>query len=261
VAVLSILALGTTSSVMQEMRLARYVTRGNEAFFAGMAATEIAKVVVTQDETPTAITLYDLRTRDVSFGGKTLRLRFFDEEALISIDKADADVLGRLPGLSEHGSLAFTLASADIKVKEDALFVSGIEPEMYAEFAPYVTTHSIGRVNINTAGPVVLEALGMTEDLIEKIQEFRAGPDGGEGTEDDGFFLTDGAIVPDLQDHAGISDPEAAFLQGLLALGRLSTSSNYIRVKAALVTGAREEPGVNAVVHLPVGNIVAWYEE
>ena len=123
-----------------------------------------------------------------------------------------------------------------------------------------MTTHSYGKVNINTAGPVVLQALGMSEELVVKIQEFRAGGDGEEGTIDDAFILTPAAIVSDLQDYAGISPPEAALVGNLVAQGKLSTSSNYVRVEAVLVTGAREEPAVKAVVHLPTGNLVAWYE-
>ena len=260
VAMLSILTLGTTSSVMQEMKLARYVTTANESFYAGMASMEIAKIVVTNDDTPTVVTLYDLRGRDVSFGEKTLKLRFYDEEGLISVDKATADVLSELPGLEGDGTVAANVASANITVKEDVFFISGVEPEMYAQFAPYVTTHSYGKVNINTAGPVVLQALGMDVELVVKIQEFRAGSDGEEGTIDDAFILTPAAIVSDLQDYAGISPPEAALVGNLVAQGKLSTSSNYVRVEAVLVTGTREEPAVKAVVHLPTGNLVAWYE-
>ncbi len=259
-AVLSILTLGTTSSVMQEMKLARYVTGANESFYAGMASVEIAKILLTHDDTPTVITLYDLRDREVSFGEKMLRIRFYDEEARVSLGNSTADVLTRLPGL-EDGGVAASVASADIVVKEDALFVSGVEPEMYAQFAPYVTTHSHGKVNINTAGPVVLQALGMGEDLVIKIQEFRAGVDGQEATVDDAFILSAAAIVPDLQDYAGISQPEAVLVGDLVAQGKLSTSSNYVRVETAIVTGSREEPGVQAILHLPTGNVVAWYEE
>ncbi len=260
VAVLSILTLGTTSSVMQEMKLARAVTRANESFYAGMAAVEIARIVVTRDDTPGVITLYDLRGRDVAFADKTLKIRLYDEEGLVPLAQATADVLTRLPGLEET-SVASNVAAADIAVKEDAFFVSGVDPEMYAQFAPHVTTHSHGRININTAGSVVLQALGMDEDLVAKVREFRAGTDGEEGTIDDAFFSSEAAIVPSLRDGAQISDAEAAFVGDLVARGLLSTSSAYIRVESVLVTGTREEPAVQAVVYVPTGNVVAWYEE
>jgi len=259
VAVLSILALGSTSSVMQQMRLALHVTRGNESFYAGRAAVEITKIVVTHDETPSLVTLYDLRDRDVAFGGKTLKLRFVDEERLVPLVQAPAEVLGRLPGLDDPG-VASNVAADNLTVKEDARFVSGVTPEMYAQFEPYVTVHTVGSVNINTAGPVVLQALGMDEELVEKIREFRAGVDGQEGTIDDAFFETPAAVVSNLQDYEGISEAEVALLEGLVAQGLLGTSSNHVRVEATLVTGDREEPGAKAVVHLPSGNVVAWYD-
>jgi len=261
VAVLSILALGTTSSVLQELRLARHVTGANESFYAGMASAEITKIIFSHDETPTTVTLYDLRDREVAFGQKTLRLRFSDEEGLISLDKSPADVLTRLPGIDGDGAVGGNLASADIHYKEEALLVSGVEPQMYAQFAPHVTTFSGGAVNINTAGSVILQALGMSEDLTEKIRDFRAGVDGEEGTSDDGIVMTAGAIVSDLQDYAGISQPEAVLIGNLVAQGRLGASSNFVRVESALVTGSREEESAKVLVHLPTGRVVGWYEE
>ncbi len=260
-AVLSILALGTASSVMQELRLARYVTAANESFYAGMASAEIAKVILSRDDTPTVVTLYDLRDREVAFGQKMLRLRFSDEEGRISLDRSGADVLTRLPGIDGDGAVGGNLASADIHYKEEAQLVSGVEPEMYAQFAPYVTTFSRGAVNINTAGSVVLQTLGMSEDLVGKIQEFRAGVDGEEGTSDDGIMMTAGAIVSDLQEDAGISPSEAVLLGNLVAQGKLGTSSNFVRVETALVTGSREEESVKAILYLPTGGVVGWYEE
>jgi type II secretory pathway component PulK len=260
VLILSILTLGVTSSVMQELRLARSVTRANEAFYAGRAAAEIARVVLALDDTPGVVVSYDLRTREVAFGTKRLKVALEDEGALIPLHTAPADVLARLPGL-DNSFVAGNLATADIRTKEDALLVSGVTPEMYAQFAPFVTTFSGGAVNVNTAAPPALTALGMDQDLIESIQELRAGEDGQEGTRDDFWFLAPQTLVSDLRDNAGISDTEAALVTTLLQKQQLGTTSNFVSVRAFLVTGQREEEIARVVLNLASGKTAAWYEE
>jgi type II secretory pathway component PulK len=48
-------------------------------------------------------------------------------------------------------------------------------PEIYAKVAPYLTTHGIGAVNINTAPIPVLRALpGMTDATINMIVQQRS---------------------------------------------------------------------------------------
>ncbi|MGE5279544.1 MAG: hypothetical protein ACM3L6_02215 [Deltaproteobacteria bacterium] len=260
VLVLSILALGATSSVMQELRLAQAVVRSSQIVPAALAAKTLAQYVLAYDETPTCIVQYDLETREVPFGDKRLRIELFDEQSLLPLPQASGGELVRLPGLDD-GAVAGNLAEAEICVKEDATRVSGVTPEIYAQFAPYVTTFSDGSVNINTAGPACLTALGMDKALIEAIQDLRAGDDGTWGTEDDFWFLTPASIAPALQDYKGIGAEDAALISALVAQNKLGTSSGYIRVTATLLKGARVEAKAALVAQLASDRIVAWYEE
>jgi len=261
VAVLSILALGATSSVMQEMRLARAVTQTNEAFYATEAACPIARMILTHDDTPMTVTIHDLQPRLVAFGGRTMEITMRDEQALIPLVLASGEVLARLPGIDGDGALAGNLAEANIQTKEDALSVSGVTPEIYAKFKDYVTTFSTGGVNINTAEPAILLVLGMNDELVEKIVAFRAGSSRGAGPPNDGVLLTPDEIVPRLQAEAGITEKEAEFLGSLVTQGKLCTSSDFIRVEASLIVGQSKRKCAAAIVHLASSALVAWYEE
>jgi len=261
VAVLSILTLSATQSVMQELRLARFVTQAHESYYAGLAAVRMAQAILASDATPSAVTLFDLREREVSFGEKKLRLRMTDEEGFIDLGGAAEEVLVNLPGIAGDSAIARDLAQAAIYVKEDALLVGSVDQEIYAQFAPYVTTFTSGGVNINTAGGVVLGALGMSAGLIDDIIALRVGADGQQGTADDYSILSAGGIITALREGVGIDPVDETLLTNLVSQGQLSASSNFIRVEAVIVTGSRAERSVKAVLHIPTGDIAAWYEE
>lgn len=258
VLILAILALGATSSVMQELRLARAVSRTDEAYYAMQAALAIADVVG-PCRLPTYISLNHMHDDKVVFGDQTLLIRRFDEAALLPLRQASAEELARLPGL-QKGRIANDLAEAVIFVKEDARRVSGVTPELYAQFAPFVTIFSSGQVNINTSPPTVLAALGMAEGLIQSIQKLRAGPDKREGTTDDHYFAQPETIAAELQKETGISESEAAMVAGLVAQGKLGVNSYYIRFEAFLVRGDRTEKAGAVVVFLPTWRTVAWLQ-
>src|SRR6185295_20094339 len=61
-------------------------------------------------------------------------------------------------------------------------------------------------VNINTASADVLRALGLTENAIQIILQFRTGADGDEAHAEDGVFTDAGlVIVQTLEDKAGVN--------------------------------------------------------
>ena len=49
----------------------------------------------------------------------------------------------------------------------------------------YITIYGEGLVNINTAGQVILIALGLSESSVQDIITYRDGPDGKPATQDD----------------------------------------------------------------------------
>ena len=75
--------------------------------------------------------------------------------------------------------------------------VRGIEPKLLNKLTNYITTYGDGKVNINTAGEVVLDALFGPEfpNLSMKIIRFRRGGDDIIGTSDDRWFSFGNALI------------------------------------------------------------------
>lgn len=167
-----------------------------------------------------------------------------DEERKINLNTAPAAVLERLPGL-ESGQVAALLDWRDedgavgpggaedgyyagmgrackdgpLESIEELALVRGMGPETVRRLAPWVTVFGEGRVNINTAPVEVLEALGGDRGLALKIQRFRQGADGIDGTADDRVFESLEKVRVDLAEREDIGLEEAVVLDRILRSG------------------------------------------
>lgn len=87
----------------------------------------------------------------------------------------------------------------DFSVVEELLLVKGMTNELYEDIKEYITTYSNGKININTASEIVINALINDQQntytvFIEKVLQHRRGPDEVLGTADDGIFLNTGDL-------------------------------------------------------------------
>jgi hypothetical protein len=184
-----------------------------------------------------------------------------DEQGKINVDLAPKDVLLRLPPLSGATALVDAIVAANIVVKEDLLLFEGMTPQLYDQLKDYVTACGLGLVNINTASSEVLAALGMDADLINKIQIYRAGADGIEGTQDDGVFLALDEIIPVLEKNYGLVAVQQQTLQNLMTIGQLAVTSDYVRFEVTVKKGVKTLGFFNIVVSLGEQRIVSWQEQ
>lgn len=75
--------------------------------------------------------------------------------------------------------------------------------------ASHFTVYGDGKLNLNTAGPLILATLpGIDEDAVRRIDEYRNGDDGVVGTPDDRHFSS----VEDLR-GVGLADYQVALLE------------------------------------------------
>jgi general secretion pathway protein K len=121
-----------------------------------------------------------------------IRRFFADAPAVASavLDWRDADGVARTDG-AEAGAYAdegHGCRNGTFRAPEELLLVRGVDGAIYREAARDVTLWGDGRVNVNTARPRVLAAVGLPERLVEKIRRARLGPDGRWGTADDIVF-------------------------------------------------------------------------
>ena len=175
-------------------------------------------------------TLYGLRLKHKKeFGQVSCVYYAVDEDSKINVNTAPADVLARLPGLDMDLATAITGSQLrPFKLKEELLLIEDITPEIYDKIKDFVTVNSQGQVNINTAAPEVLTALGFDDDLIEVIKEFRAGEDRIEGTGDDGIFDDPSTIIDKLRLLTGFSGSLEAELLQVMSRNMITVASNNL---------------------------------
>ena len=95
------------------------------------------------------------------------------------LDWRDADSIPRPSGAERDDYIkAERLAlptNAPFREIEELQDVMGMTPEIYAKAVPYLTTHGVAQVNLNTAPVPVLRALpGMTDATLNMILQLRS---------------------------------------------------------------------------------------
>lgn len=121
----------------------------------------------------------------------------------------------------------YPCANAKFQVLEELLLVKGMTREIFDNIKAYITVHSLGRVNLNTAGRYVLEALGLESALADKVLQFRRGNDGQEGTLDDNIFQTIETAVASLTGAGGLSEAEIQQLNAVVASEAVGVRSDH----------------------------------
>ena len=172
-------------------------------------------------------TLYELgqvHQRELG-NGKFLYTRI-DEERKVNLNLVAKEVLERLPGFNPE--IAEKVADSPLKpfqLKEQLLLIDGISEETFLQCKDFVTVHTEGKVNVNTAGHQVLIALGCEEDLSKLIEDFRNGVDRVPATQDDGIFENTDEILTKLSSFSGLSEQQQLLLAQLVNGGWLTVES------------------------------------
>ncbi len=167
----------------------------------------------------------------------------FDGDVIVDsiLDWIDADDLTKLNGAESdyYQSLSppYRAKNAPMDRVEELLMVRGETPELYhgtateegegahPSFPELFTTMSSGRVNVNTASAIVLQALlNIDDQQVQTILSRRDGPDGIPGTDDDQPFRTAGEFFSSI----GSLDPATREQ----AQGLVSVSSSFFTVKS-----------------------------
>jgi DNA uptake protein ComE-like DNA-binding protein len=163
-----------------------------------------------------------------------------DENGKIDLNAAPEEVLGALPGVDKV--LAEKLVNSAFKPyhsKEEILSVEGLTPKILETLGPMITTYTKGEVNINTAPPAVLTALGFDEGLLQALQRFRTGADGIEGNTDDGVFKSTDEILPKLKQISALFQAQEALLLERISQGLLGVNSNVFDLNIEARFGGR----------------------
>ncbi|MFH1220218.1 MAG: hypothetical protein V1694_07165 [Candidatus Eisenbacteria bacterium] len=225
----------------------------------------------TEDQEPCYGIVDEERRVNINCASEEVLLRVFQDNTEVVpaiLDWRDKDNVSR-PGGAEDGYYQnlgnpYDCKDGDFDVIEEVQMVKGVSPEMLAGVADLITTYGGGAVNINTACERVLECLGLKESVISAILYYRRGPDGIEGTQDDGAFRSTDDVGADLGRFASLPQDDINQVEDLIDGGLLSVSSQYFRIHSTGVTAhaeARKE--ITSVVKRQAKGspqIVFWYE-
>lgn len=155
-------------------------------------------------------------------------------------------------------SPGYACKNAPFENIEELLLVRGISPEIFRRLSPYVTVYGSGHVNINTADPVVLWALGLSDHGVDSVLWYRAGEDNTEGTSDDRLITSSASIAPELKRL--ISAEDLNRLTQLEEQHLIGVNSEAFSMK--VTARASKEKGqvqITCVVNRK-GEILAWNE-
>jgi len=254
----SILSVGLYRTVSSCLNISTRIERGFICRYLARSACVLAQAQEGKDETAYD-TLHEFSEKqERQIDNTSFEFIAEDENSKLNINSSSIQMLAMLPGLDED--TAGKIAASDLRpyaAIEELLDVDGITEEAYKDIENFITVHSSGSVNINTAGREVLAALGFDESLISVIISFRAGADTEEGTQDDEAFEDIAYIVPKLRAR-GISQAQEAELLNLINQGAIGIESKCRTLK---ITASISGKAVNQYrVILDANRIKQWKE-
>lgn len=263
--ILSTLGVALGSYILTQVKFSRSYLGKTVLYPLAKAACFDAFLERAQDSTPEYDTLKELsKERDASFNNNTGYIYYLeDESAKININLATKQMLEKLPGLDED--LAQDIVNSGrrpFRLKEELLLIEDITEDTFKKIKDYITVYGEGKVNINTAPGPVLYALGMDEDLINIIMEYRKeyiGADEKKGTDDDGVFTSVALILAELkkfESFLSLSQEQ----QILAAKDTLSVKSEYFNVKVTTKIKAKKQDRVSILIYTGKDRILSWVE-
>jgi len=273
--ILSILGMGLTGLVLQEIKFASSYLRMTCSLPVARAALRLVFYERPKDTTPTYDTMQELTQGNdvVLCEGTSYKYCFadkkdgadtdgvIDEGALVNLNTATVDILKRLPGIDSD--LADKLANSGLRPYRSVNEVFLAEGMTAERFKDYVTIYGVGKININTASKPVLIALGLDEELADIILRFRKEhkieepPDSPVTAAGYGFSSV-AKILEDLRSFASLGLRQEEDL--LAAFPLLDVKSEYLRFNVIPKVIGREGIRYSVTIHPATKKILSWAE-
>lgn len=257
----SILSVGLYGIVSSRLNIAGALERRITGLYLAKAACVYFKMERTGAGT-SFDTIAKLREeRSQALGNGKFLFTLSDEESRINVNTSPTDVLISLPGFDkELAKKVYGYKEKPFRVKEELLLVEGMSEEIFEQCKGLITTYGSGGVNINTADAAVLKALGFDEGMVRAICDFRTGPDGKDGTEDDGFFADTASIINELRARSMLYAAQEMRMVQLISQQAISTSSKNFSLN--IETTFLDKPAMryNIVIDTVKDKIKRWIE-
>jgi len=277
--ILSILGLGLTGLVFQEIRFAKTYQRLISSLPVAKAAVKSIFYLRKDDLTPGYDTREELTEEmEVALCNNNSYKYCFvdkktfendeaiiDEGALINLNTASKDVLMRLPGLDEGlADSIVTSGKRPFSSINEVLLVEDMDKEIFLKFKDLVTVYGTGKININTVSKPVLLALGLDEEMADQIVRLQKenkiinlDPD---STVDLGYGFSSTSLILDILRQAmslGLRQ-EQDFLS-LLSI--FNVKSEYLRFNVTSFSGGKEGLHYSIVIDPAGKKVLSWKEQ
>lgn len=269
-ATLAALGIAQATHVSLELKWVSRNRQERQAWHWSWTTLELVRLLLASDANS-----YDAPKEPLQFQGPDappaqLSYRISDEQAKIPLNSASVKepILQRLPGMSPQVMTQFLIRRDDpVSPKPLShlaeLAVLGVESHALDELESLVTTYGENPVNINTASIDVLQILGISSSLSSQIFQYRNGPDGASGTDDDGVFESSQEIIPTLENLFSPLAPEdqitlATLLESQPALLGGATTLFRVEAQGQTVPGGIRKKIVCVMERS--GNLRSWYE-
>jgi len=261
-ATFSILGVGVSRITSSQLALAKRVEERIVSQRAAEAALLHAMALRKADRT-SSDTLQELGTsQERQLGRAAFRYTMVDENSRLSVNTASQAILARVPGFDLDAAVAITTSTLRPfhVIEELRALDEKISQEMLQRARPFLTVYGSGKVNINTAPPEVLQALGLDPGLVETILAFRAGDDKEPGTADDRAFESSGEIVNTLRRYTGLFvDQETALIQ-LISQGLLDVRSTAVTLQVETLFLGKPVSSYTIVLDTAQQKVKRWSE-
>lgn len=202
--ILTILGLIVSYHSSNDVKLAKYESDNIKALYLAKAGLmkmliDLGKDTNNYDSLNEDWNRAEDNPKEFKFGGGTVFYGASDERTKLNLNSSGLkkEYLVRL-GIDDSISQNIIDYRANKSGKgfefiEELFLVEGMTKEIYLILKDYVTIYKAAdaKININTAGERVLEAILDDTISVSKILEYRVGNDGKPGTEDDGIFRDD----------------------------------------------------------------------
>ena len=284
--ILSILGLGITGLVFQEIRFSKTYFRLVTSLPLAQGALKTVFYLREKDATSAYDTWDELtKEEEVSLCANNSYRYFFvdkndssdkaeiiDESALINLNLASTDLLARLPGMDKD--LAESIVNSGLRpfsTINEVLLVKEFPKEAFLRFKDLITVYGVGKININTASKAVLIALGLDEEVVDLILRFRrehkiepvvkepaVKPDSESEVEPVYGISNLSTLLNDLRDFGSLSLRQEQDL--LVLLPALDVKSEYLRFNVITSPSGQEGLHYSIVIYPPTKKVLSWTE-
>jgi general secretion pathway protein K len=181
------------------------------------------------------------------------------------VDWRDLDSALSGPGGAEDAyyrtvPVPYEAKNALFQTIDELLLVKGVNENNFPKIRKYITIYGNGAVNVNTAGKFVLMALGLSENVAERIIAYRNGKDNLVATSDDNFFESVSDLATKINEAGNLSQAEQAQINNVISEGSITTKSVNFMVRSSATLGkSKFSHEVIAVINRK-GRIFYWNE-